>query len=55
MAASLSRARLPSMDKQLQLHTVQMPCLTVPARPWGRTRVEIMTDLYVVYVRSHMC
>lgn len=36
MAASLSRARLPSMDKQLQPHTVQMPCLTVPAIPAER-------------------
>lgn len=36
MAASLSRARLPSMDKQLQPHTVQTPCLTVPAIPGER-------------------
>lgn len=36
MAASLGRARLPSMDKQLQPHTVQMPCLTVPAIPAER-------------------
>lgn len=54
-AASLSRARLPSMDKQLQPHTVQTPCVTVPAIPWERTIVEIMTHLYVVYVRSYVC
>lgn len=55
MAASLSRARLPSMDKQLQPHTVQTPCLTVPAIPWERTIVEITTNFYVVYVRSYTC
>lgn len=58
MAASLSRARLPSMDKQLQQHTVQMPCLTVPATPWERTTEEIMTNLYMICTRStwdHTC
>lgn len=55
MAASLNRARLPSMDKQLQQHTVQMPCLIVPATPWERTMVEIMTNLYMVCIRSYTC
>lgn len=45
MAASLSRAKLPSMDKQLQPHTEQMLCLAVPAIPGERNRVN--HDLYV--------
>lgn len=54
MAASLSRARLPSTDKQLQPHTVQMPYLTVPAIPGKRNIVQIMTILCFLQDHVHV-
>lgn len=54
MAASLSRARLPSTDKQLLPHTVQMPYLTVPAIPGKRNIVQIMTILCFLQDHVHV-